>query len=70
MLVARAKAQAVTAFVVRSDRSISEADVVNACRRDLAGYKASRRVVFLDELPKNALGKVEKRELVRSLKSA
>jgi acyl-CoA synthetase (AMP-forming)/AMP-acid ligase II len=25
--------QAVTAFVVRSDRSISEADVVNACRR-------------------------------------
>jgi fatty-acyl-CoA synthase len=62
--------QAVTAFVVRSDRLISEADIVNACRRDLAGYKAPRRVIFLDELPKNALGKVEKRELVRSLKPA
>jgi acyl-CoA synthetase (AMP-forming)/AMP-acid ligase II len=62
--------QAVTAFVVRSDRSISEADVVNACRRDLAGFKAPRRVVFLNDLPKNALGKVEKRDLVRSLKPA
>lgn len=62
--------QAVTAFVVRSDRSISEADVVNACRRDLAGFKAPRRVVFLDDLPKNALGKVEKRQLVRLLKPA
>ena len=59
-----------TAFVVRSDQSISEADVVNACRRDLAAYKAPRRVIFLDELPKNALGKVEKRDLVRSLKPA
>jgi long-chain acyl-CoA synthetase len=62
--------QAVTAFVVRSDQSISESDVVNACRKELAAFKAPRSVIFLDELPKNALGKVEKRDLVRSLKPA
>jgi acyl-coenzyme A synthetase/AMP-(fatty) acid ligase len=33
------------------------------CRAQLAGYKKPRRVIFVDALPRNALGKVVKREL-------
>jgi fatty-acyl-CoA synthase len=37
--------------------------LVHGARQDLARYEAPREVVFLDELPRNATGKVLKREL-------
>jgi fatty-acyl-CoA synthase len=37
-------------------------------RSELAGYKLPRRLIVLPELPRNASGKVLKREIVRSLK--
>jgi fatty-acyl-CoA synthase len=37
--------------------------LVHRASQDLARYKAPREVVFLDELPRNATGKVLKREL-------
>jgi malonyl-CoA/methylmalonyl-CoA synthetase len=37
-----------------------EAALVAAARRELAAYKAPKRVVFVDELPRNAMGKVQK----------
>jgi long-chain acyl-CoA synthetase len=40
-----------------------EADLVAHCRTVLAGYKQPRRFVFVNELPRNAYGKVLKREL-------
>ena len=33
-------------------------------KKNLARYKVPREIVFLDELPRNATGKVLKRELV------
>lgn len=36
------------------------ASIVELCRAQLAAYKKPRRVVFLDALPRNALGKVQK----------
>jgi acyl-CoA synthetase (AMP-forming)/AMP-acid ligase II len=33
-------------------------------KKNLAGYKVPREIVFLDELPRNATGKVLKRELL------
>lgn len=38
------------------------------CRERLAPYKAPREVFFVDELPRNALGKVLKPELLRRLR--
>jgi fatty-acyl-CoA synthase len=32
-------------------------------KKNLARYKAPREIVFMDELPRNATGKVLKREL-------
>jgi fatty-acyl-CoA synthase len=59
--------ESLRAFVVRRPgMSLTEAEVAEYCRRDLADYKRPRSVVFLAELPRNPTGKVLKREL-RSL---
>jgi acyl-CoA synthetase (AMP-forming)/AMP-acid ligase II len=53
------------AFVVLSDGcDASEDDLKDFVRRNLARYKVPREIVFLDELPRNATGKVLKRELL------
>jgi len=51
------------AFVVRSDEGTSEDDLKGWIKDNLARYKVPREIVFLDELPRNATGKVLKREL-------
>jgi fatty-acyl-CoA synthase len=43
---------------------VSEDDLKDHVQRNLAGYKVPREVVFVDELPRNATGKVLKRALV------
>ena len=47
----------------RAGQELREEDIVEHCRARLAGYKKPRRVVFVDALPRNSLGKVVKREL-------
>jgi fatty-acyl-CoA synthase len=52
------------AFVVpRQGSGLTPADVDAFARRNLARFKVPRDVVILDELPRNALGKVLRREL-------
>jgi fatty-acyl-CoA synthase len=56
--------QRLRAFVVRREGSaLSEDDVKVHVKENLARYKVPRDVVFIDELPRNATGKVLKREL-------
>ena len=43
--------------------ALSEQDVKDYVKANLAGYKAPRDVVFIDELPRTSTGKVLKREL-------
>ena len=53
--------EAVVAAVVCSDGATLNEDEVTAHAKDsLAGYKAPKQVVFVDELPRNAMGKVQK----------
>jgi malonyl-CoA/methylmalonyl-CoA synthetase len=53
----------VVAAVVRDDQTLSAEKVREFCRETLASYKKPREVVFLDVLPRNALGKVLKHEV-------
>ncbi|HUQ00074.1 MAG TPA: AMP-binding protein [Aeromicrobium sp.] len=56
--------QRLAAYVVTVPDSTLDADAVRAhVKSQLAGYKVPRDVVFLDELPRNASGKVVAREL-------
>ena len=49
--------------VVRDQQTVSEDDLREHVKANLAGFKVPRDVVFLDELPRNATGKVLKAEL-------
>jgi fatty-acyl-CoA synthase len=55
--------QRLKAFVVRRGDALTEDEVKNYVKENLARYKVPRDVVFVDELPRNATGKVLKREL-------
>jgi len=56
--------QRLAAFVVlEPGASLDEAAIKAHVKENLAGYKVPRSVWFLDELPRNATGKVLKREL-------
>jgi acyl-CoA synthetase (AMP-forming)/AMP-acid ligase II len=56
--------QRLKAFVVTRDgEKLSEEDAKKYVKANLAGYKVPRDVEFMDELPRNATGKVLKREL-------
>jgi acyl-CoA synthetase (AMP-forming)/AMP-acid ligase II len=55
----------VAAFVVPTPGSVLDASDLDAfARRRLSGYKRPRRIQILDELPRNATGKIQKTELL------
>lgn len=58
--------EAVKAFVVKKDEALTEAELINHCRKNLTAYKTPDKIVFIQELPKTNVGKVLRREL-RSL---
>jgi acyl-CoA synthetase (AMP-forming)/AMP-acid ligase II len=43
--------------------ALTEHQVIDFCRGRLAGYKCPRRVVFADDLPRNATGKIIRRRV-------
>jgi acyl-CoA synthetase (AMP-forming)/AMP-acid ligase II len=43
--------------------TVTAEELIALCRENLASYKKPRRVVFVDELPRNAAGKILKRQL-------
>ena len=55
--------EAVTAVVTRADSKLSEEAVVKGLAGSLAKFKMPKAVRFVDELPRNAMGKVQKNEL-------
>jgi len=56
--------EAVTAvIVVKAGQVLTEDEVIAHCNMHMAGFKAPKRVVFTDTLPKNPSGKLLKREL-------
>jgi len=55
----------VTAFIVPAADRLSERTVLEFAAERLAPFKRPRAVHFVDSLPRNALGKVVKQELVR-----
>jgi fatty-acyl-CoA synthase len=56
--------QRLRAFVVCSgEASVTESELKTYIKDNLASYKVPREIVFLDELPRNATGKIVKREL-------
>ena len=53
----------VAVVVAESDSKISEADVISHTKAQLANFKIPKKVVFVNELPRNTMGKVQKNVL-------
>jgi malonyl-CoA/methylmalonyl-CoA synthetase len=61
--------EGVTAIVVASPGAVlDEAAILEAIEGGLARYKTPKRVIFVDELPRNAMGKVQKAALRETYK--
>ncbi len=58
--------EVVKVFVVKSDSSLNEEEVIAFCRENLTGYKVPKAVEFRDELPKSNVGKILRRKLRES----
>jgi long-chain acyl-CoA synthetase len=56
--------EAVKAYVVTSDgASVEEDELIQHCEAHLARYKCPQKVMFVDEIPQSATGKVLRKEL-------
>jgi len=56
--------EAVTAVVVpRQGASLSEAEIIALCKKELAGFKVPKKVIFVEALPKTPTGKILKRDM-------
>jgi malonyl-CoA/methylmalonyl-CoA synthetase len=56
--------EAVTAVVVaKSGHALQESEIIAALKADIASFKVPKRVHVVDSLPRNAMGKVEKKTL-------
>ena len=61
--------EGVTAVVVREKGArVSEADVAQALEQRLAKFKLPKKVIFVDDLPRNTMGKVQKNVLRETYK--
>jgi fatty-acyl-CoA synthase len=49
--------------VTRQGASATAEEIIDFCKKNIAGYKTPKSVEFLDSLPKNPAGKILKREL-------
>jgi acyl-CoA synthetase (AMP-forming)/AMP-acid ligase II len=58
------------AVVLRPGAQTTASALIGFCRERLAGFKTPKRIVILERLPKNASGKILKRELRSQLAPA
>jgi long-chain acyl-CoA synthetase len=55
--------EVVALYVISKDPKLTEHDVIEHCRKSLAGYKVPKHVYFRNELPKSNVGKILRKEL-------
>jgi long-chain acyl-CoA synthetase len=55
--------EAVKAFIVKKDPSLTEEELKEWCKEELTGYKKPKHIEFIDELPKTNVGKILRRAL-------
>ena len=60
--------EAVVAGVVRQGGDVNADEIIRSAKESLANFKVPKRVVFVDELPRNTMSKVQKNVLRDSYK--
>ncbi len=55
--------EGVVAAVIRQSAAVNEVDLLKALKPNLSAFKVPGKIVFVEELPRNAMGKIEKNRL-------
>ncbi|MBO6758130.1 MAG: AMP-binding protein [Roseibium sp.] len=58
-----ATGEAVMAFVILKDKTLTQADIRAHCKEHLTAYKVPKRVEMRDDLPKSNVGKILRKDL-------
>jgi acyl-CoA synthetase (AMP-forming)/AMP-acid ligase II len=53
--------------VLNKGELVSSDELIRFCREKLAPYKSPKSIIFREDLPRNAMGKVQKAELRKEL---
>ncbi|MEC7865146.1 MAG: AMP-binding protein [Pseudomonadota bacterium] len=61
------RGESIHLFIVRSSDTLREIDIIEFCKEGLTIYKVPKKVHFINEIPKNNVGKILRRKL-RELK--
>ena len=57
------RGESIKLFIVKEEKNLGEIEVINFCKKGLAIYKIPKKVIFIDEIPKNNVGKILRRKL-------
>ncbi len=55
--------EAVVAVIEGDQKTLEESFILETVKRQHAGYKCPKKVIFVNQLPKNTMGKVQKNKL-------
>ena len=50
-------------YVVKDKENLLESDIAEFCKKGLTIYKQPKKIIFIDEIPKNNVGKILRRKL-------
>uniref|UniRef100_A0A914DP71 AMP-binding enzyme C-terminal domain-containing protein n=1 Tax=Acrobeloides nanus TaxID=290746 RepID=A0A914DP71_9BILA len=53
----------------KSDLTRLEANVLKEVKQELSSYKVPKKVIFVEELPRNSMGKIQKKDLREKYKN-
>jgi long-chain acyl-CoA synthetase len=62
--------EAVKAFIVKRDQSVTAEDIIKFCHQQLTNYKIPKQIEFRNDLPKTNVGKILRRQLRDEKKAA
>ena len=62
-----ASGEAIKAFIVKKDPSLTEEEIIAYCRSQLTGYKIPHFIEFRESLPKTPVGKILRRQLLEAI---
>lgn len=57
------RGQKVCAWIVRSNSSLKQVDILSFCRKKMLNYCCPQKIIFIDMMPLNANGKIDKTRL-------
>ena len=57
------RGESISLFIVKNRKGLTQNEIITYCKKGLTIYKIPKKVIFIDEIPKNNVGKILRRKL-------